>query len=651
MAVQCTGPMPVSDFLTQFTTNSEPASYRPLPGQVRVAKPSEIDPQHVHFIDPPGLCPHLVFSTPNDLFRPKATDNQGPLSRICATARPEASTSSSPSTHFRPTVELLIDYVQMDPFRDPIPDVPMNRRRFNFQRTSSKAEQGLRSQFLAINEIFSSQPRVFFFSILITDEGARLLRWDRAGVVVTERFDPETIDGPLAEFLCRFNDMPSEERGHDTTFSIPTREEIASARAAFTRSPYISILPETPLYKVSVLDDASSEESFYIVADPQVSNDRVFGSASRGYIAFDLSSGVLVWLKDVWRIDHPSFFKEGDVYRKLEQKDIPYVAPLCCAGDVPSQGTRTQEFSRAPWTCAPTTSIGRKHYRVVLGVVGRPLSSFTSTRELCTSIRDAIEAHGKAYTELNILHGDISAGNILITDDGHGLLIDWDLAFDVKVGRRGAIIGTWQFISSRLMKNSKNTEHQLCDDQESFVHVLLYHIIHFRPTGIPDLMGEIEDMFHHGKRDGVTRVVARERLGFFASCILQPSEFYGFIPDPCLLLLEELRALFYRGLYLGCSMPVTDRQHKEALKALQTPARVLKVFDKAIKKRGWLGDDGSVDAVRAYLQKVAPEDRESSEVVAGKRTVSDAFGDDSQSDRSSCAKRCRPSPYSDASST
>jgi RIO-like serine/threonine protein kinase len=48
-------------------------------------------------------------------------------------------------------------------------------------------------------------------------------------------------------------------------------------------------------------------------------------------------------------------------------------------------------------------------------------------------------AHKQAYEWAKILHCDISVGNIILTDDGKGLLIDWDLCNRVenlvKVGR------------------------------------------------------------------------------------------------------------------------------------------------------------------------------------------------------------------------
>ena len=41
-------------------------------------------------------------------------------------------------------------------------------------------------------------------------------------------------------------------------------------------------------------------------------------------------------------------------------------------------------------------------------------------------------AHADAYNKARILHRDISARNILISDNGTGILIDWDLSKKVE---------------------------------------------------------------------------------------------------------------------------------------------------------------------------------------------------------------------------
>ena len=47
-------------------------------------------------------------------------------------------------------------------------------------------------------------------------------------------------------------------------------------------------------------------------------------------------------------------------------------------------------------------------------------------------------AHKEAFEKAGILHRDISVGNILITPDGRGLLIDWELCKRVKDLANGA---------------------------------------------------------------------------------------------------------------------------------------------------------------------------------------------------------------------
>jgi len=52
-----------------------------------------------------------------------------------------------------------------------------------------------------------------------------------------------------------------------------------------------------------------------------------------------------------------------------------------------------------------------------------------------------------AYEKAQILHRDVSAGNILITDNGSGILIDWDLSkkvtpdVDAKPRRHSRTVG------------------------------------------------------------------------------------------------------------------------------------------------------------------------------------------------------------------
>ncbi|KAH9059302.1 hypothetical protein EDB87DRAFT_1622166 [Lactarius vividus] len=161
------------------------------------------------------------------------------------------------------------------------------------------------------------------------------------------------------------------------------------------------------------------------------------------------------------------------------------IAGLGLAGDVPLlpeyrrtdslavQWTMTQKFVKGyDWCVDPYV-----RYRLVLEMAS-PLNTFKSTRELCEVIRHAIITHTKAYEQVQILHRYVSAGNILITEERSGILMDWDLSKKVMKDGSGkqkqhSRTGTWQFISIAHLQEPSIRPHEVSDDLESFYWVLL----------------------------------------------------------------------------------------------------------------------------------------------------------------------------------
>ncbi|OSX59692.1 hypothetical protein POSPLADRAFT_1149619, partial [Postia placenta MAD-698-R-SB12] len=91
--------------------------------------------------------------------------------------------------------------------------------------------------------ILNHQHRVFCFMIVITGVEARLLRWDRAGAVVTNAFDLTDSEQvkPMYRFLYRLSKMTAEQRGYDPTVVPASGDEIMSmnvARDALPESDY-----------------------------------------------------------------------------------------------------------------------------------------------------------------------------------------------------------------------------------------------------------------------------------------------------------------------------------------------------------------------------------------------------------------------------
>ncbi|KAH7922052.1 hypothetical protein BV22DRAFT_1037914 [Leucogyrophana mollusca] len=62
--------------------------------------------------------------------------------------------------------------------------------------------------------------------------------------------------------------------------------------------------------------------------------------------------------------------------------------------------------------------------------IGRPLSTgeFGSSKNLVQAMLDAITAHKELLERCDKLHGDVSPQNIMVSEDGRGFLVDWDLA-------------------------------------------------------------------------------------------------------------------------------------------------------------------------------------------------------------------------------
>ncbi|EEB99899.1 hypothetical protein MPER_00299, partial [Moniliophthora perniciosa FA553] len=183
----------------------------------------------------------------------------------------------------------------------------------------------------------------------------------------------------------------------------------------------------------------------------------------------------------LWRILANGYEKEGDAYEEL--KGIGRLIPTAVAhGD---EEGRWQKTDNHVW-CAEELReqfTVHQHRFIALKEVVTPLNAFRTTKELVTALRDALQAHTEAYRQ-GILHRDISIGNILISENGGGLLVDWDFSRpivnpEVRVMAR---TGTRQFMSVHLLLNAPGTvAHTVVDDLEAFFHVLCYVVLVYCP--------------------------------------------------------------------------------------------------------------------------------------------------------------------------
>ena len=117
----------------------------------------------------------------------------------------------------------------------------------------------------------------------------------------------------------------------------------------------------------------------------------------------------------------------------------------------------------------------------IISPAGRPLSTFQTRLELLQVLRDAVKAHRSLFQVAKILHQDISANNIIITDpqrkgDPNGILIDLDVAMNLTIGPRtpSEVVGTRPFMSIGILKKRRHTYRH---DLESFLYVFLRTVI------------------------------------------------------------------------------------------------------------------------------------------------------------------------------
>ncbi|KAM0350690.1 hypothetical protein ACHAPU_003182 [Fusarium lateritium] len=189
--------------------------------------------------------------------------------------------------------------------------------------------------------------------------------------------------------------------------------------------------------------------------------DQIISNRSICYRATDAQHNVVVV-----KFSHNTYElrREEKLLRRVTMRNIPGVAHLV-------------DFQTLHWAKIQASC-------VVITPLARPISDYQSIPELLECFRDAIRSHYSLYKRGNILHRDISPGNIMISNssnkaDGErcGMLIDLGLSIDLEVKHTAPydIAGTKMFMAIELLRSNKDAilptyRHDL----ESFFYVFLY---------------------------------------------------------------------------------------------------------------------------------------------------------------------------------
>ncbi|KAL4261957.1 Fungal-type protein kinase domain-containing protein [Pleurotus pulmonarius] len=354
-------------------------------------------------------------------------------------------------------------------------------------------------------EICARQHRTHLFFVYIYFPFARFIRFDRSGALVSKRFDFTKDCTPLVRFFHRFSKMTPAERGYDPTVRVASKEEYAYARALLNDwAPK----HERPVLKMDVHDSNTNQIRQFLVWGSLADPESPLGRATRGYPTVEVTNGLLpgaepMFLKEQWR--STALGQEVDTLRELNKEGVPYVPTLVCGGDLPGQTTRTQDYATEIERKGDKRLDCRLHVRFVVSEVGFPIERFSSSKQLFQVLYHAFQAHKVAYTKCQLLHRDISGGNILIQSNGKGLLNDWDMAVkeeDLQNGPRAhERTGTWAFMSIAMLQ-ATGRRHSVSDDLESFFWVALYYSLVYLPHNklakLPKIIKTIFEQYEEG---------------------------------------------------------------------------------------------------------------------------------------------------------
>ncbi|SJK97915.1 uncharacterized protein ARMOST_01171 [Armillaria ostoyae] len=403
------------------------------------------------------------------------------------------------------------------------------------EKTKEHTITGFGQTSFSAAQMCANQFRDFAFSISLTDETARLLRWDRSGVIFSEAIHYRENPEPLCRFLWRFGNANSLQRGAD----MSVHKRITEAEEALFRDTVkahvklqLGLTDEKEVNKemekhyepgqvcmVEVVIHQDSEDRplassseyrtrgqkqaqeatrKFLVSRPVVSPRSLVSRATRGYWAVDMQTENIVFLKDCWRVNVEAVDMEGLTLQKLRASGVEVGVPtVVCHGDIYVEGevssTLTSKYSTNEWNKASKLSHinGRIHYRVVTAEVGYALEeTFAGTRELIKGCQEVFYVLFDASTQANLIHRDISSTNIiLVADETNGFgsrvayVIDWEFAVALnreETHRDWWRTGTVAFMCMNALPTRKSLgppmqyRHFFGHDVESLIYVAVY---------------------------------------------------------------------------------------------------------------------------------------------------------------------------------
>ncbi|KAI0546194.1 FunK1 protein kinase [Xylaria curta] len=321
--------------------------------------------------------------------------------------------------------------------------------------------------------VFASQPtRLFLHGFYIRGELIELWVFDRSGLYCSDIFDIRKDSLQFLSVILSYSQMTNQELGITSIIKMDEGRSYVTLDGAAMPSLGKLYLETRPI---------ASHKSF-------VGNGTVFYRAKTpnsdqwNHLAKERCVWEAISLVYYTEVESTANLRRGlrwGTHRKFTNVHLPERSrdleeqqedDAYNAGGLTEHTEKTGDFFR-----------NRILACVVTSPVGRPLHTFHSVSELLRVFRDAIKCHQSLYYDANILHQDISPGNIIILDDQdggkpRGMLIDLDSAveLDQPLETEINITGTRPFMAIGVLRSERHTYRH---DLESFLYAFLWTII------------------------------------------------------------------------------------------------------------------------------------------------------------------------------
>ncbi|CDO74377.1 hypothetical protein BN946_scf184956.g6 [Trametes cinnabarina] len=218
-----------------------------------------------------------------------------------------------------------------------------------------EAEEALGQNASYALEICARQHRGFCLSVAISGRHARFIRWDRAGLIISQAFDYVSFPEYLCEFFWRFAHLSDAQRGYDLSVQPATETEgeyFVNALRRHICSQTEGLENQAPLEDaldthymansvtaVSLPRRDGSESRRLLVSRPLTVPLSITGRATRAYWAVEYKPDAVndvpvVLLKDTWRLHEHYSESEGDIIRELNKARVPNIPSVVCDCDV-----------------------------------------------------------------------------------------------------------------------------------------------------------------------------------------------------------------------------------------------------------------------------------------------------------------------------